>query len=72
VLETRLAGRDWIMGKEYTIADVATFAWVNTVGAFYGAGEIVGLDKMPRVNDWLARALARPASQKAMNIPPRP
>src|SRR5690606_10700669 len=49
VLETRLTGRDWIMGKDYTIADVATFAWVNAVGGFYGASEIVGLDKMPRV-----------------------
>ena len=24
VLETRLAGRDWLMGDDYTIADVAT------------------------------------------------
>ena len=72
VMETRLTGREWLMGDEYTIADVATFAWVNAIGGFYGAGELVGLDKMPRVNDWLARALARPASQKAMNIPARP
>ena len=36
------------------------------------AGSLVGLDAMPRVNDWMERALARPASQKALNIPPRP
>ncbi len=72
VLESRLTGRDWIMGKDYTIADVSMFAWVNTMRGFYEAAEIVGLDTMPRVTDWLDRALARPASQKALNIPPRP
>ena len=29
VLEERLAGRDWIMGDDYTIADIATFPWVR-------------------------------------------
>ena len=72
VLEQRLQGRQWIMGDDYTIADVAAWPWVRTIGGFYEAGTLVGLDAMPRVNDWLERALARPASQKALNIPPRP
>ena len=72
VIEQRLEGRQWIMGDDYTIADIAMFPWVRTLAGFYEAGPLVGLDAMPRVNDWLDRALARPASDKALNIPPRP
>ena len=32
VLDGRLAGRPWIMGDEYTIADIATFGWVRNLG----------------------------------------
>jgi len=72
VLETRLADRDWIMGGEFTIADVSLIGWVRGVKVFYEAGEILGMDKMPRVNDWLERALARPAVQRGLDIPARP
>jgi len=72
VLETRLAGRDWIMGKDYTIADISMLGWVRALKVFYEAGELVGLDKMPNVNAWLDRGLARPAVQRGLNIPARP
>ena len=42
VLETRLTGRDWIMGADYTIADIALLGWVRNLIGFYGAGELVG------------------------------
>ncbi len=71
VLETRLDGRQWLMGDEYTLADIATFPWVRGVRDFYEAGDLVGLDKMTNVTAWLDRAIARPASQKGLNIPPR-
>lgn len=70
VLDARLAGRDWIMGDEYTIADMATWPWVRTLG-FYEAEELLGLDRFANIGDWLERALARPASQRALNIPDR-
>ncbi len=41
VLDKQLAGRDWIMGEQYTIADIATFPWVRNWWAF-----------MPRVIWW--------------------
>jgi GSH-dependent disulfide-bond oxidoreductase len=41
VLETRLAGRDWIMGADYTIADMAIVGWVRSLIGFYGACDIV-------------------------------
>ncbi len=72
VLDQRLDGRQWIMGDDYTIADIATFPWVRTLRDFYGAGEAVGLDKFTHVTAWLERCLERPASQKGMNIPARP
>ncbi len=41
VLETRPAGRDWIMGDDYTIADIATLGWVRNLIGFYDAGDLV-------------------------------
>ena len=70
VLDGRLEGRDWIMGQDYTIADIATWPWVRGLG-FYGAEEMVGLDGFRNVRRWFGRALERPASQAALNIPDR-
>ena len=72
VLETRLAGRSWIMGDEYTIADIAMFGWVRNLVGFYGAGELVEYAKLKHVPAWLERGLARPAVQRGLDIPKRP
>jgi len=72
VLETRLEGRDWIMGEEYSIADIALLGWVRAIPTFYGAGELVGYDKLKNVPEWLARGLSRDAVQRGLNIPARP
>ena len=71
VLEQRLEGREWMMGDEYTIADIAIFPWVRTIRVTYEAGDITGLDGLRNVNAWLERCVARPASQSGLNIPPR-
>ncbi|MDL2402766.1 glutathione binding-like protein [Rhizobium mayense] len=71
VLESRLKGRQWIMGDEYTIADIATFPWVRGVDVFYGGREVLDFASFPSVMDWLERAIARPASQRGLNIPKR-
>jgi GST-like protein len=72
VLETRLSGRGWLMGDEYTIADIATLGWVRNLVGFYGAGERVEYDKLELVPKWLERGLARPAVQRGLEIPKRP
>jgi GST-like protein len=72
VLETRLAGRQWIMGDEYTIADISLFGWVRNLIGFYGAREIVEFDTLKQVPAWLERGLARPAVQRGLLIPKRP
>ncbi|WP_442579917.1 glutathione S-transferase N-terminal domain-containing protein [Mesorhizobium sp. ASY16-5R] len=72
VLETRLTGRKWIMDDDYTIADVSMLGWVRTLKVFYEAGELLDMDSFANVNRWLDAGLARPASQKGLNIPARP
>jgi GSH-dependent disulfide-bond oxidoreductase len=72
VLEGRLTGREWIMGNDYSIADIATLGWVRNMGGFYGAGEILELDSFTNTMAWLERGLARPAVQRGLNIPARP
>jgi GST-like protein len=69
VLDARLDGRQWIMGDDYTIADIAHFGWVNTMIGFYGARELVGFDELKHVPAWLDRGLARPAVQRGLAIP---
>ncbi|KQQ36586.1 glutathione S-transferase [Rhizobium sp. Leaf306] len=72
VLETRLAGRDWVLGDEYTIADISMLGWVRNLIGFYGAGDLVGYEELVHVPKWLERGLARPAVQRGLDIPKRP
>ena len=69
VLETRLAGRTWIMGDDYTIADISMLGWVRNLIGFYEARELVGFDDFPNVAAWLERGLARPAVQRGLTVP---
>lgn len=71
VLEQRLTGRDWIMGAQYTIADIATLPWVRNLIGFYGAGDLVGIQNFPQVNRALAAFVARPAVVRGLAIPAR-
>jgi GSH-dependent disulfide-bond oxidoreductase len=71
VLEGRLKGRAWVMGDEYTIADIAIFPWVRNLVGFYGAGDLVGFGDFPQVQRVLDAFVARPAVQRGLNIPPR-
>ena len=71
VLNERLKGRAWIMGKDYSIADIAVFPWVRNLVGFYGAGELVGFSDFPEVQRVLDAFVARPAVQRGLNIPAR-
>ena len=72
VLDARLAQRSWLMGDEYTIADIAIFPWVRNLVGFYGAGELVGIADYPHVTRTLEVFLARPAVVRGLQIPKRP
>ena len=71
VLEKRLEGRDWIMGDEYTIADIAIFPWVRNLVGFYEAAELVEFVNFPNVKRVLEVFVARPAVVKGLAIPKR-
>jgi GST-like protein len=71
VLNTRLKDRAWIMGEQYTIADMAIFPWVRALVGFYEAGELVGIKDFPHVTRALEAFLARPAVARGLNIPKR-
>ncbi len=71
VLDDRLRERRWIMGEDYTVADIATLGWVNNLISFYEARELVDYDRLAQVPAWLDRALARPAVARGLQIPSR-
>jgi GSH-dependent disulfide-bond oxidoreductase len=71
VLEQRLTQGEWLMGDEYTIADIATFPWVRNLIGFYGAGELVGIENFPNVQRTVERFASRPAVAKGLQIPAR-
>ena len=71
VLEGRLTDRTWIMGDTFTIADVATFPWINNLIGFYEAGDLVGIKNFPNVTRALRSFVARPAVARGLEIPKR-
>jgi GST-like protein len=71
VLNQQLATRAWLLGDEYSIADIATFPWIRNLVGFYGAGESVGFTDFPHVQRTLDVFLARPAVVRGLGIPSR-
>ncbi len=69
VLEQRLAAGAWIMGADYTIADMAVFPWVRNLVGFYNAGLLVGFADFPQVQRALDAFVARPAVQRGLQVP---
>lgn len=68
VLDERLATREWVMGAEYSIADISLLGWVRNLIGFYDAAEIVGFDRFNHVKRWLDAGLARPAVQRGLEV----
>ena len=71
VLDKRLENRQWIMGDDYTIADIATFGWVRNLVGFYDASDLVGFTDFINVKRVLDAFVARPAVVAGLNIPQR-
>ncbi|WKE66447.1 glutathione binding-like protein [Gallaecimonas kandeliae] len=68
VLEQRLEGSLYLMGDDYSIADIATFPWIDCLGWHYDGYQVVALDDFPAVMAWFERCMARPASQRGMKV----
>jgi GST-like protein len=69
VLNQHLAGRTWLMGDDYTVADIAIFPWVRNLVGFYEAGDLVGFADFPEVARVLAAFVARPAVVRGLAVP---
>ena len=68
VLDTRLAGRDWLVGDAMSIADIATYPWARSY--FWATVSVHGL---PHLQAWFDRMDAMPRVQDALQLPePRP
>jgi GSH-dependent disulfide-bond oxidoreductase len=60
VLERRLAGREFIVGDAYTIADIAAYPWIVP-----WKRQQQDLDSFPNLRRWFNTVLKRPATQRA-------
>jgi GST-like protein len=60
VLNKRLAGRAFIVGKDYSIADMAAYPWIVPHEA-----QGMSLDEFPHVKAWFEAIRARPATERA-------
>ena len=63
VLDRQLAGKAFVAGDDYSIADVAIYPWI-VPHARVG----VRIDEFPQVKRWLADVGARPAVQRAYEL----
>lgn len=66
VLDTHLEGREYLVGDEYSIADISAWGWIDKATVVLGD---TGLDNYPNLKRWFATIDARPAVQKAREIP---
>jgi GST-like protein len=69
VLDGHLSDRDWILGDDYSIADIATFPWIRNLIGFYEAGDLVGFDQFSNVKRVLDVFVERPAVKRGLTIP---
>ena len=69
VLDSHLKGRSWMLGNDYSMADIAIFPWVRNLVGFYEAGELVGFERFADVQRVLASFVTRPAVQRGLQVP---
>lgn len=72
VLDSRLDGREWVMGGDYSIADISLLGWVRNLVDYYEAAHLVDYHALRNVDSWIERCLARPAVRRGLTIPSRP
>src|SRR4051812_25143743 len=64
VMDKQLATHAYLAGADYSIADIATFAWTIAADRV-----LEGLGDFPRVMRWLETLGARPAVERGMRVP---
>lgn len=65
ILEQRLKNRSYMVGEQYSIADISIFPWVIWLDIFYKASTQLELESFSHLMSWLARCSSRSATIKA-------
>lgn len=70
VLDRNLASREYLSGDEYTIADMANYAWYGALvmGKLYEAGEFLDVDSYKNVQRWTEQIHQRPAVKRGRRV----
>ena len=73
VLNKRLATRTYLVGEEYSIADIMCFPWYYCLSTYvppHGVKifDYLGMEKYTHLNAWVARIIARPAVQRGLKV----
>lgn len=75
VLERHLAtGRTYLVGEEYSVADIMCFPWYNQLRTGYkhasgvAAADFLTIERYVHCNQWADRIAARPAVQRGLTV----
>lgn len=70
VLDRQLAHSEYIVGNDYTIADIAIWAWYGNLalGTLYDAAEFLDVASYKHVTRWAQQILSRPAVQRGRMV----
>ncbi|TAM87588.1 MAG: glutathione-dependent disulfide-bond oxidoreductase [Candidimonas sp.] len=70
VLDRRLADHEYLVGDDYTIADIAVFPWYGGLveGWQYGAAEFLSVRDYVHVRRWAEAILQRPAVVRGLMV----
>lgn len=75
LLDQTLENRDFIIGDEYTIADIAIWSWYGrlVLGELYdGSKEFLNVKEYPNVLEWANRINERPGVKKGLDVEYKP
>jgi glutathione S-transferase len=67
-LERRLSPGPWIVGNEFTLAEISVAPYMFRLAAL-GRDQFWSHSRLPRVSEWYSRLAERPAFQKAVSWP---
>ncbi|SFM63652.1 glutathione S-transferase family protein [Methylobacterium pseudosasicola] len=69
VMDKRLGEEAYLAGADYSIADIACYAWTVAATSFLKEPLAGTLGDVPNVHAWLARVGERPAVRRGMEVP---
>jgi GST-like protein len=68
VLNKRLQDHEYLLGKDYSIVDMAHVPWVECLAGFYKSYEHLGMAEFEHVERWRAKVTARPGYQRGVKV----